>query len=230
MLAYTTATSAAFDTNALRTAWYGITAQSCPLHYNFHLHTQYSDGRLTPEALMAQAIQIGLKGMAITDHHSVQGFYLAQSYLNKRRKEDPYQPLPHLWTGIEITSLLDGVEVHILGYGFTPDHPSLQPYLNGDRPLGDWAEADCVIKALHSAGGLVVLAHPARYTKSAQELIPQAAELGVDGAEAYYAYGNPKPWIPSVRETQEALQLTERYRLFATCGTDTHGLDLLIRL
>jgi len=62
------------------------------------------------------------------------------------------------------------------------------------------------------------------------ELIPLAVELGIDGIESYYAYGNPKPWKPSLRETDEALRLGLTYGLLNTCGTDTHGNDLLVRI
>jgi predicted metal-dependent phosphoesterase TrpH len=230
MVSFSVAPFAAHDNRALKKAWQGLTVESCPHHYNFHLHTLYSDGKLTPLALMEQAIAIGLKGMAITDHHSVQGFYIAQEYLDNIRVENPDQVLPHLWTGMEITTTLGETEVHILGYGFDPHHFAIKPYLTGNRPLGDLALATPVISALHQAGGLVVLAHPHRYSRPALELIALAVELGIDGIESYYAYGNPKPWKPSLRETDEALRLGLTYGLLNTCGTDTHGNDLLVRI
>jgi predicted metal-dependent phosphoesterase TrpH len=230
MVAFSLAPLAAHDTRALQQAWRGLTVESCPHHYNFHLHTLYSDGRLTPVAVMEQALKIGLKGMAITDHHSVAGFSIAQDYLDNIRVQNPAQPLPHLWTGMEITANLGGTEVHILGYGFDPQHRAMTPYLTGNRPLGDLGLAEQVITAFHQAGGLVVLAHPHRYSRPAAELIALAAELGIDGLEAYYAYGNPKPWCPSPKETHDALRHSLTHGLLRTCGTDTHGLDLLVRI
>jgi predicted metal-dependent phosphoesterase TrpH len=137
---------------------------------------------------------------------------------------------PHLWTGVEITSNLVGTEVHILGYAFDPQHPSLQIYLQGNAPKGSNAEAANVILALHQAGGLAVLAHPARYRRSAEQLIPVAADLGIDGVETYYAYNNPNPWQPSPTQTEQVKALSAVYKLLNTCGTDTHGLSLLQRL
>ncbi len=113
--------------------------------------------------------------MAITDHHSVDGYYRAIEWLSSKRSN-----LPYLWTGIEITAYLSPVDVHILGYGFDPDHPSLSPYLTGREPRSD-ARAERVIDALHTAGAIVVLAHPARYRRPPSELIPFAVELGIDG-------------------------------------------------
>ncbi|WP_017295819.1 PHP domain-containing protein [Geminocystis herdmanii] len=216
------------DTVKLRSIWEKVDTFSCPNHYNFHLHTNCSDGQLTPEALVEQALSIGLKGFTITDHHSVNGFDRAKNYLTKLSHR--YHNLPHLWTGIEITSELNGTNVHILGYGFNPEARSLQKYLRGDAPQGKDAEAKRVINSLHEAGGLVVLAHPARYRRSAKELIPEAFDLGIDGVETYYAYGNPNPWQPSEKQTATVKSLAYKYNLYKTCGTDTHGDNILVRL
>ncbi len=203
-----------------------IDHESCPHRYNFHLHTQASDGQLTPQDLVDQAIEIGLEDFAITDHHSVAGYHAAQDYLVAQDQVS----LPRLWPGIEITALLLNVEVHILGYGFDPDHLALVDYTLGSAPEGEAAQAKNVIAALHQAGGLAVLAHPARYKLALTTLIPAAAELGIDGVEAYYAYGNPRPWTPSLEITEMVNGFAEHYNLLQTCGTDTHGTNILRRL
>lgn len=219
---------AAQDAEALRQVFSQLTPDSCPRAYNFHMHTTASDGRLTPETLVEQAIAIGLKGFAITDHHSVDGYCLAQDALSDRRL--PPHLSPYLWTGVEISAGLLDVEVHLLCYAFDPNHPAIVPYLTGHSPTGLAYEASQVIDAAHRAGGIVVLAHPARYRRSPQELIPLAAELGIDGVEAFYAYNNPDPWRPSPQQTAIVQQLAQPYGLLTTCGTDTHGFSLLQRL
>ena len=222
--------STAQNTTYLKSVWETISHDSCPHLYNFHMHTIASDGKLTPFNLVQQAIAIGLKGFAITDHHSVNGYRQAQSYLFALSSDNTIENLPHLWTGVEITSKLLEVEVHILGYGFDPQHPSLNLYLQGDRPQGKDAEAKKVITSIHQAGGLAVLAHPERYRRPAEQLIPAAAKCGIDGVETYYCYNNPKVWQPSPVQTPKVSQLAQKYDLFSTCGTDTHGLSLLHRL
>ena len=194
------------------------------------MHTIYSDGQLTPEELISQAVTLGLKGFAITDHHSTRGYQVAQEWLDDKREQSPNNSLPHLWTGVEITSSLSGVEVHILGYGFAPEHPAIIPYLQGVRPLGENAQVVKVVDAIHQAGGLTVLAHPARYRRPASELITKAVTARIDGVEAYYAYNNPKPWKTSYKETKEVEYLAEQYSLYTTCGTDSHGMSLLYRI
>lgn len=230
MVATTTiSSSAARNTTNLKKVWENLDANSCPRQYNFHMHTIASDGKLTPQNLVQQVIELGLQGFAITDHHSVAGYLQAQTYLD-RLKNEGYGEQLTLWTGMEITSQLLGVDVHILGYGFDPHHYSLKPYLNSCRPLGEDAEAQKVINSIHQAGGLAVLAHPHRYRRSAQDLVAAIAPMGIDGLEVYYAYGNPNPWQPSQRRTASAQHLAEKYNLLGTCGTDTHGKNLLQRI
>jgi predicted metal-dependent phosphoesterase TrpH len=214
------------DRTALKQVFQTLHAHSCPKHYNFHMHTVYSDGRLSPERVIEQAVEIGLEGLAITDHHSVGGYYAAQRWLDELDGDS----LPTLWTGIEINAKLLTSEVHILGYAFDPDSPLMHPYLQGRTTRAENYQAANVIAAIQAAGGLAVLAHPERYRRSASDLIPEAARLGIDGAEAYYAYGNPHPWQPSPKQTKRVLHLNQEYGLLSTCGTDTHGSNIRRRL
>ncbi|MBW4519607.1 MAG: PHP domain-containing protein [Scytolyngbya sp. HA4215-MV1] len=223
---------AAQDLVTLRQVFEAIDEKSCPYQFNFHMHTVHSDGQLQPESLMEQAIAIGLQGLAITDHHQVSGYLAAQQWLDtwKRDHCQAEQSAPHLWTGVEITAQLLYTEVHILGYGFDPAHAAIAPYLQGCAPHGKAAQAEGVITSLHQAGGFAVLAHPVRYRRSAEDLITTAATLGIDGIEAYYAYNNPNPWQPSFQETEQVKQLGQQFNLLTTCGTDTHGRNLLMRI
>jgi predicted metal-dependent phosphoesterase TrpH len=222
--------SPAQDIAALRQVLATVNAESCPHSYNFHMHTVHSDGQLQPEGLVQQMLDLALKGFAITDHHRITGYLAAQRYLEDWQQAHVDAVVPHLWTGTEITAELLETEVHILGFAFDPEHPSLLPYLQGSAPRGEAGRAVQVISAIRQAGGLAVLAHPARYRRSYEELIPAAVRAGIDGVEAYYAYNNPKPWQPSPEETQQVRRLSQKYHLLNTCGTDTHGLNLLQRL
>ncbi|MBD2099842.1 PHP domain-containing protein [Leptolyngbya sp. FACHB-261] len=214
------------DSASLREVFRGISPESCPRHFNFHMHTAHSDGKLKPSELVTQALALGLTGFAITDHHTVAGYREALRCL----KADRAQMKPQLWPGIEINADLLGGEVHILGYGFDPDAAVLAPYLQGHTAKGQAYQAQQVIGALHAAGGLAVLAHPVRYRRDPADLILGAADLGIDGVETYYCYNNPTHWRPSPEQTALVHKLGERYQLLHTCGTDTHGRSLLARL
>ncbi|MBU6229941.1 MAG: PHP domain-containing protein [Cyanobacteria bacterium REEB459] len=230
------------EAQALSRIFESVEWTSCPRTFNFHMHTVCSDGKLTPSALMEQVIDIGLEAFAITDHHTLEGFFQAKAWLEDWRWRHP-TPLqrsihghqavgrvPRLFTGIEITAVLEQLEIHILGYGFYPGHAALTPYLQNYGFGKDRPAAGQVIEAIQAAGGLAVLAHPARYRLDIATTIAQVAAAGIDGVEAYYAYANPDSWQPCTRSTTVAIDLAHQYNLFTTCGTDTHGQSLLRRL
>ena len=74
---------------------------------NLHLHTRASDGMLTPAQLVKQAQNIGLDLISITDHDTMDAY--------KQIPED-YAPL-RILPGMEISSMHQGNDVHILAYG-----------------------------------------------------------------------------------------------------------------
>lgn len=215
----------------LRKIFASVDAMSCPHKLNFHLHTIYSDGKMQPEELVQQAIAMHLSDLAITDHHTIAGYYIAKQYLDHfiSQSNDP-ESLPTLWSGIEVNASLIFTEVHILGYGFDLKHEAMQPYLQSKTTAGLDYQAISVIKAIHLAGGLAVLAHPSRYRRSPEDLIPAAAALGIDGVETFYGYDSSDPWKPSPRQTEEIHQLAEIHGLLHTCGTDSHGFKISKRL
>lgn len=231
MAVYCAQTSSSLS-QRLQRVFQTIDAESCPLAFNFHMHTVYSDGRLQPEEAIEQAISLGLQGLAITDHHTIGGYRAAQRYLAQWQLHHPdlEDCVPQLWSGVEINAGLLNTEVHILAYAFDTQHARMQPYLQRHAVTGEAYLAASVIGAIHEAGGLAVLAHPARYKRSPCDLISAANQLGIDGVETYYAYNNPNPWRPSSKETQQVHHLAQKYHLLNTCGTDTHGRSLLQRL
>lgn len=76
---------------------------------DLHIHSTASDGRLSPEAIVAKAAELGLKIISLTDHDSVDGIppAVAAAVAFPRLTFIP---------GVEVsTDLADG-EAHILGY------------------------------------------------------------------------------------------------------------------
>ena len=197
---------------------------SCPGQLNFHCHTICSDGSLEPEALIEQATRLGLKHLAVTDHHSSHAHPPMQAWLRQQREAG--EQVPTLWSGMEISCLLRGCLVHVLALGFELDHPALQPYNRGDAVVGEPLRAEAVVKAIHAAGGLAVLAHPARYRLGHAELIDTAASIGMDGGEAWYDYDMQPRWQPSPLVCEAIDRQLSNLGLLRTCGTDSHGNDL----
>jgi hypothetical protein len=79
------------DTEALKKGWQALHRKSCPHNYNFQMHTVHSDEQLKPQILIEQAVVLGLRGMAITDHHSIHGYQVAQNGINETRQHYPHK-------------------------------------------------------------------------------------------------------------------------------------------
>jgi predicted metal-dependent phosphoesterase TrpH len=197
---------------------------SCPAQLNFHCHTIHSDGSLRPEQLGLQALELGLDHLAVTDHHSTAAVAPLAAWFTQQ--EQLGQAVPTLWSGVEISCLLEGCLVHVLALGFDCDHPALQPYCQGQAVVGELLQARVVVERIHAASGLAVLAHPGRYRLSFQRLIPAAAALGFDGAEAYYDYAMQPRWQATPVVCDAIAALLRDHGLLRSCGTDTHGLHL----
>jgi predicted metal-dependent phosphoesterase TrpH len=89
---------------------------------DLHLHTTASDGRLSPAELVARAAAAGLTTISVTDHDTV----AALPEVTTAAKVGNIRVV----TGIEITAVDDGRDVHMLGYFFDP----------GDAPLASLLE------------------------------------------------------------------------------------------
>ncbi len=202
----------------------GVHSGSCPGELNFHCHTLHSDGSLRPEDLASEAVSLGLRHLAITDHHSTAALAPAQRTLERLAQQG--RTVPRLWSGIEISCLLEGCLVHVLGLDFDAQASALEPYRQGQAPVGEVLRAEEVVKRIHGAGGLAVLAHPARYRKPFGPLIDAAAALGFDGAEAYYDYAMAPHWQPTPLVCDAIASQLEKLGLLRSCGTDSHGLAL----
>ena len=204
-----------------------ITKESCPNSINFHMHSTYSDGSLTAKEIYNQAIELNIDHYAITDHHSV------DAYIELSKLEDAilnYKlSFPKLWTGIEITCLLKGCLVHVLGLGFDHKSKYLSPYIDNKSAVGNELLASTVVDSIHKANGIAVLAHPARYKLPFDILIDEASKLNFDAVETWYNYERANNWIPSEFVCDKIFDCANSYSLLSTCGTDSHGLSLLRR-
>lgn len=93
------------------------------MRIDLHLHSTASDGSLDPGDLVRAARDGGLDVIALTDHDTVDG--VAAALVEARAEPDRG---PTVIPGIEISSTLGDVELHILGYGIDPEHPGLRDF------------------------------------------------------------------------------------------------------
>ncbi len=75
---------------------------------DLHGHTDRSDGTFTPAELIAEAVRVGLTGLAITDHDTFASYDAAVPYAAGANLE--------LICGIEVSTRYQGSSVHLLGY------------------------------------------------------------------------------------------------------------------
>ncbi len=79
--------------------------------------------------------------------------------------------------------------------------------------------ADEAIRLIHSAGGVVVLAHPPYITRNQQKLewlVAELVKLGLDGVEVYNNGSG-------LEDTDRLIKLARRHNLIITGGSDYHG-------
>lgn len=87
-------------------------------HIDLHLHSNMSDGVLSPEKLVATAAKAGLKTIALCDHDTVAGVSSAQSAGLQHGLE--------VISGVELSVAFKGhKDVHLLGYFIDITAPEL---------------------------------------------------------------------------------------------------------
>lgn len=248
--------------------------------YDLHSHTQASDGVLSARDLVLRACERGVKVLAITDHDTTAAIEDAQTAIREENLDLT------LVTGVEISTLWENHEIHIVGLGFDPHHPAMvellqQQYqrreyraamiaerlakagiadaLNGARQEAgagqitrahfaryliqqgkaetmaqvfknylargktgyvpaQWCTLPTAVEAIHQAGGVAVVAHPARYqlsTKWLKRLLAYFAEVGGDAMEVAQCQQAPN-------ERQQLAKYALDYGLSASLGSDFH--------
>ena len=113
---------------------------------DLHLHTTASDGRLSPEQLVRTAAAAGITTLAVTDHDTTAGVAAARAAAGAVGVE--------VVMGIEITAVLDGRDVHILGYFFDDTYPELVTFLAAQRE-DRRRRVDAIVERLNALGAPV---------------------------------------------------------------------------
>ncbi|USH03530.1 PHP domain-containing protein [Grimontia kaedaensis] len=88
--------------------------------FDLHSHTTASDGRFTPEDLVKRAVDFRVNVLAITDHDTVAGLEEAKAVIARDNL-----PL-HIVNGIEISTVWENKDIHVVGLNIDPESPELQ--------------------------------------------------------------------------------------------------------
>lgn len=245
---------------------------------DLHTHSDSSDGRLAPDALLALAAMNDVDVVSITDHDTIAAYARLGSGL---------PPGLELITGIELSTTWAGRGVHIVGLNFDPGNAMLKrgiarqqsarraraetianrlarlgvadsmagakrfaggagigrphfarylveigcardtagafrKYLGAGKP-GDvragWAALPEVIDWIESAGGMAVLAHPAKYGLTTTKLRALLADFAAAGGRAVEVVSG----LQTPELTRRIAGLANEFGLAASSGSDFHG-------
>jgi len=249
--------------------------------FDLHCHTHFSDGLLSPEAVIARAKERGVAVLAITDHDTIAAVGIAQ----KAAVELGIT----LISGIEFSSQWGRGGVHIVGLGVDVNSPALiaaiefqeqartaravaiadrlsragfpgafagaqaiagngtlgrphfaqylvaigavkninvafKKYLGTGKPADvkyQWPLMDQVIAWIHAAGGVAVLAHPAKYELTRTKICALVDSFVAAGGDALEVISGLQP----AALTEDLLRIANTRSLHASCGSDFHIPD-----
>ena len=87
--------------------------------YDLHSHTLASDGLLSPEALVHRAVEMRVGTLAITDHDTTAAIPAAKAEIARAGLALRLVP------GVEISTLWENHEIHIVGLNIDITHPAM---------------------------------------------------------------------------------------------------------
>jgi predicted metal-dependent phosphoesterase TrpH len=145
---------------------------------DLHIHSTYSDGTLSPTAIVDLAEKTGVQAIALTDHDTVDGVAEALA----RGKQVGVEVV----AGTEISAWHGDIPLHILGYRLRVDDPDLK-----DRLLrlqeGRRVRNVRIVANLNRLGIDLTMAELSAYSEHGQAGRPHIAHLlvskGVVGSE-----------------------------------------------
>lgn len=186
---------------------------------NLHIHTSYSDGKGNFAEFVNSARNF--KAIAISDHNTIQG------YLENEISDN-------VIPAVEFDVWCSYVFMHLLAYGIDVKSDELKPFLAKSKKETEldiiriFARRDIkkLIKAIHNAGGIAVIAHPACcWAFSLDRFFKKLKSFGLDGVEVYYPYARHRGII-KFHTTETVKKYAEKYDFIFTGGTDLHGEKL----
>jgi len=138
--------------------------------YDLHSHTLASDGLLSPEELVHRAVEMRIGTLAITDHDTTSAIPAARAEIARAGLDLT------LINGVEISTLWENHEIHIVGLNIDIEHPAMVTLLEEQKArrqaramqIGERLEKAHVPGAWEGAlrlanGGAVTRGHFARF-------------------------------------------------------------------
>lgn len=173
-----------------------------PIEADLHLHSYHSDGVHAPSEVVAMAVRAGLKGMALTDHDTVDG-------LAEAREAAPagFEVIP----ASELSSVWRGREIHLLAYDVDPRNPRFLGLL-GSLKEGRRLRAERMVARLNRLGVPVSMQEVIDIAQAgaaapgasigrphiADAIIRHGAAADIDDAFVRYLRRGQPAWVPKI--------------------------------
>ena len=201
----------------LRELLNSFTKEDYSTKVNLHIHTTCSDGLGDYKQILESAKEKNYKLISITDHNTIEAHKNIQDKI--------------LLTGVEFDCWYGYVFIHLLAYGIDINNPKISTFLAKTKKDTEdvlprlFAKRDVkkLIEAIHNAGGIAVLAHPACcWALNLEKLVKNLIKIGLDGIEVYYPYPRFRKFA-KFHDDKKVFKIAEKYpQLIRTGGTDFH--------
>lgn len=200
-------------------------------YIDLHLHTNASDGELSPAELVRYASKKRLKAIAVTDHDTVNG---VEKAVNEGKKCG-LEVIP----GVEVTCHHNSIEFHLVGLFIDYKDKELKKTLeklsdsrvdyikkilkNLNRELKKnivvqkyYFPIEKAISAVKKAGGVAILAHPTLVLKNIYPTAKYLKRKKLDGMECIYT-------CVSEKNKKYLIKMAKKLKLAVSGGSDWHG-------
>jgi len=189
--------------------------------FDFHVHTTFSDGWLTPEERVIWYIDHGISGAAFSDHDNIRGARLAREFVEKNGLDFI------VWIAEEWTNHETSPEIHMNYFGLEEEIVPLESYTPGGPKAMNASEVISYVKA---NGGFITVNHYNYDTNpiggfGAPYTLEQLRDWGVDGFEIING--------GSYNKYTEIRQFCINNSLICIAGSDIHtneDLNTFIKL
>lgn len=160
---------------------------------DLHVHSLLSgDNSADPEECIVRAIEIGLQGLAFTEHYSYEASGPLEALV------DRYRDRILILRAVEFSA----AEGHCLVFG-----------ADTDRLCADYAPAEELVRVVNGAGGVVIPSHPYRAGSGLGDRI--LALPGIAAVEGHNGCNHHA-------FNQRAIQAAQQLRIPFTGGSDAH--------
>lgn len=183
------------------------------MKFDFHCHSDFSDGTLSPQHLLKYAAEREIEMLSLTDHDTLSGLTVLMQ--ENEALDVPLTLIP----GIEISASCEFGEIHIVGLGVDPDNHNLTKRL-AVQQKARWKRAELIQAKLSKCnieGVLAYLKDNVKQVVTRTHIARAIVEQGFakDMQQAFKKYIGKKG---RARVTQEWMPMEEAIELIHGAG------------